>query len=603
MVGTLCTGSSLDAGALLSVPRGTDSNATCRLLAAGVICLGTIPAWQGSAGEAGDRPPREPRSPADREGAPARPRGPTEPNPTGEEPHVEGRGPARRDREHLPTAVPRRRQREGRQGRRPRRDVLARRRPRAGGAAPLRGDRGPHLSRGPVLPGLPEERGPARHGGDQRPVLVGGRREVLRVHPGAQARRGGAAHGGAPQQGVHPLHRPLPQPAQPRLPARLGGDRPLHGPAGGAQAQHRRRLARRLRGRLDRGADPRVRPDRPEDHDPAGVHRLARLRALHRRRRRGAAVPLRPAPAVLRPLPHRPLARGRAARAGDRPVPHAHPGARLRHGHGRVRGQGRRAVRDRLPQPRPGLRQLLHQGRGLRLGAGPHERAGAALRQGRGQPAVAGSATMVAVRMSDDPIAAWHDLLEADSALAEESCGALTEGQRERSLFFGEHPLSVSLRPQLVTRERYQRAVTAAETVHGALGALEKALLADADLRAEPDFVSSSSSSRLDSFFADEIRYVEYNAESPAGMAYTDMLAEVFESMPVMRAFRERWRLTALHVRDRQLGCMLRAFDEWRGGRSERPVMAIVDWPGLPTLTEFEMFRTYFESQGVRTHI
>ncbi|HEX6675724.1 MAG TPA: hypothetical protein VF486_11945 [Actinomycetes bacterium] len=219
--------------------------------------------------------------------------------------------------------------------------------------------------------------------------------------------------------------------------------------------------------------------------------------------------------------------------------------------------------------------------------------------------------------MTADPIAAWHDLLESDAALAEASCAALTEGQRERSLFFGEHPLSVSLRPQLVTRERYQRAVAAAEAVHGALAALERVLLADADLRAEldlapgeealamaePGFGSSSSSSRLDSFFADEIRYVEYNAESPAGMAYTDVLAEVFESMPVMREFRKRWRLTPLNVRDQQLGCMLRAFDEWRGGRSERPAIAIVDWPGLPTLTEFEMFRAFFEASGVPTHI
>jgi len=45
--------------------------------------------------------------------------------------------------------------------------------------------------------------------------------------------------------------------------------------------------------------------------------------------------------------------------------------------------------------------------------------------------------------MTADPIAAWHDLLESDSALAEASCAALTEGQRERSLFFGEQPLSV----------------------------------------------------------------------------------------------------------------------------------------------------------------
>jgi hypothetical protein len=217
----------------------------------------------------------------------------------------------------------------------------------------------------------------------------------------------------------------------------------------------------------------------------------------------------------------------------------------------------------------------------------------------------------------EDPVRAWHDLLEGDAALAEDSCAALSEGQRQRRLFFGEHPLSVSLRPQLVTRQRYQRAVAAAQAVHGALAALERALLADADLRAEldlapgeealalaePGFGSSSSSSRLDSFFADEIRYVEYNAESPAGMAYSDELAEVFESMPVMRAFRRRWRLTPLHVRDQQLRSMLRAFEQWCGGRSERPVVAIVDWPGLPTLTEFEMFRAYFEANGVPTHI
>ena len=216
----------------------------------------------------------------------------------------------------------------------------------------------------------------------------------------------------------------------------------------------------------------------------------------------------------------------------------------------------------------------------------------------------------------NDPVAAWHELLD-DQTLANETCAALADGQHERGLYFGEHPLSVAVRPQLIEQARWDRAVGAAETVYGALGALERALLADADLRAEldlapgeealalaePGFGSSSSSSRLDSFFADEIRYVEYNAESPAGMAYTDMLAEVFESMPVMHAFRRHWRLSPLHVRDRQLGCMLRAFDEWRGGRSERPVVAIVDWPGLPTLTEFEMFRAFFESNGVPTHI
>jgi uncharacterized circularly permuted ATP-grasp superfamily protein len=147
--------------------------------------------------------------------------------------------------------------------------------------------------------------------------------------------------------------------------------------------------------------------------------------------------------------------------------------------------------------------------------------------------------------------------------------------------------------------------------VHGALSTLERALLSSAELRAELDLApeeerlaladpgceSSSPSSRLDSFFTDEIRYLEYNAESPAGMAYSDMLTEVMEQMEVMRRFRRSWSLRSLPSRAMQLDCMLRAFSEW--GLREKPSVAIVDWKGLPTLNEFEMFREFFAGRGI----
>ncbi len=217
------------------------------------------------------------------------------------------------------------------------------------------------------------------------------------------------------------------------------------------------------------------------------------------------------------------------------------------------------------------------------------------------------TATDVAVRD-------YHRLLE-DGALAEESAGALREGQRERRLYFGERLLSVALRPQLLSRRVYAAAAAASEAIFAALAALERALLADADLRRELDLApeeerlaladpgcrASSPSSRLDGFFSERLRYVEYNAESPAGMAYADNLTAVFDTLPVMRAFRKRFRLRALPTRARQLAAMLRAFREW--GKASRPVFAIVDWRGLPTETEWQMFREYFESKGVRTLI
>ena len=213
-----------------------------------------------------------------------------------------------------------------------------------------------------------------------------------------------------------------------------------------------------------------------------------------------------------------------------------------------------------------------------------------------------------------DPVAAFHTLLE-NERLAADSVQALSDGQRERHLMFGERPLCVAMRPQLLTSRRYEQAVSAAEGVASALAALEKAVLQDADLRrelgleseeerlamADPGFKFSSPSVRLDSFFADEVRFVEYNAESPAGMAYSDNLTEVFKQLPVMKAFRKRFRGKFLPTRRRQLGAMLHAFRQW--GRSPTPVIAIVDWEGLPTAPEFEMFKTFFEDAGIKTVI
>lgn len=213
-----------------------------------------------------------------------------------------------------------------------------------------------------------------------------------------------------------------------------------------------------------------------------------------------------------------------------------------------------------------------------------------------------------------DPIAAYHALLEKGQ-FASTTAEALAQAQKAKRLMFGTRPLSVALRPQFLTTRRYEQAVHAAEGVLSALAVLERAVIKDADLRAElclepeeerlaladPGYGFSSPSSRLDSFFAGQVRFVEYNAESPAGMAYGDNLSAVFAELPVMKAFRKRFRGRFVATRRKQLSTMLRAFKQW--GREKKPVIAIVDWEGLPTAPEFDMFKTYFEDNGVKTVI
>ncbi len=209
------------------------------------------------------------------------------------------------------------------------------------------------------------------------------------------------------------------------------------------------------------------------------------------------------------------------------------------------------------------------------------------------------------------PIAAYHAALE-EPGVADSSAEVLAEGQREARAVFGDRPLCVSLRPNLVSRRDLAAYTKASEELYGALGRLERALLREDDLRreldldpreeqlalAEPGFGASSPSSRLDGFVSDGvIRYVEYNAESPAGMAYNDVLVGIFERMPALRAFRKRFRARPLRAAKRQLTVLRRAHGKPIG------TIAIVDWRDLPTLTEFEMFQGLMEAQGIRALI
>jgi len=208
-------------------------------------------------------------------------------------------------------------------------------------------------------------------------------------------------------------------------------------------------------------------------------------------------------------------------------------------------------------------------------------------------------------------VVAWNALL-ADPATAAACAETLAQGQREGGAMWGDRPLCVSLRPNLITKRQHSANTTASEALYGALGRLERALLREEDLRreldlspqedrlalADPGFTAASPSSRLDGFVSDGvIRYVEYNAESPAGMAYNDVLVGIFERLPAMKSFRKRYRARPIRAAGKQLTAMKRAHGRKVG------TIAIVDWTGLPTLTEFQMFQRAFTDSGVKTII
>jgi hypothetical protein len=120
-------------------------------------------------------------------------------------------------------------------------------------------------------------------------------------------------------------------------------------------------------------------------------------------------------------------------------------------------------------------------------------------------------------------------------------------------------------------------------------------------VRIDPGYARASTSSRVDTFLLpDSLQAAEYNAESPAGFGYTERLAGVFETLPVMARFRERFDVRAYPLIEPMLNALLTSYREW-GGRAEPPLIAIVDWRNVPTWSEFEILQERFTELGVPT--
>jgi hypothetical protein len=215
----------------------------------------------------------------------------------------------------------------------------------------------------------------------------------------------------------------------------------------------------------------------------------------------------------------------------------------------------------------------------------------------------------------------YHSLLTPELAVA--SWERLAEEMQARRLYFGERPLASVLRPRLITEAQYHllqrgvgavaraaRAVVAPALDDGPAGdAVRAVLMLTAQERAliamHPGYAEPSAHSRMDTFLTvdgQSLQFVEYNAESPAAIAYEDLLSEAFMATPAMQEFVKRHPARALPARHRLLDTLLSSWRE-AGFPGGEPSVAIVDWRGLPTATEFEIFADYFADHGLRAVI
>ena len=95
----------------------------------------------------------------------------------------------------------------------------------------------------------------------------------------------------------------------------------------------------------------------------------------------------------------------------------------------------------------------------------------------------------------------------------------------------------------------------------------------------------------------DDLKFLEFNSDSPAGVAWTDLHEEVFLELPHMKELSGATTLGGSDCQRIMLEAFLGAYKEF--GLPDKPVAAVVDWRDVSTLREFYINQSYFEENGV----
>ena len=216
--------------------------------------------------------------------------------------------------------------------------------------------------------------------------------------------------------------------------------------------------------------------------------------------------------------------------------------------------------------------------------------------------------------MTTDPIADYNDILSRyEPQIGEINERVNAELERRRILYGGEVTRTF-LRPSILTVEQFTKLERACNVLIRAVntilnniydGSVEKMGLslgiAPEELEIttlDPGYELLVAINRMDAFVeGDALTFLEFNCDSPAGIAYADEMAEILRKTPFFAEFEKRYAVRGFSGRAALLDAFVRIYRQWGGTDPMR--IAIVDWKDVATSPEFDILQAYFEHNGV----
>jgi len=217
----------------------------------------------------------------------------------------------------------------------------------------------------------------------------------------------------------------------------------------------------------------------------------------------------------------------------------------------------------------------------------------------------------------DQRISKLDSAILSDRTLGPSVFDQLREAQKKLKLLHGDRPTAPFLRPHIVSREHYEQVKYAAEIMALAFEKIAHEALRNPKLlellcltpleeemaRIDPGYSALCVNSRLDSYQTSEgFQFLEYNAETPAGVGDQMQLEKILFTLPAVKEFLSANPHWLPQPHRALLNSLLGVYREW-GGAEEKPQIAIVDWRGVPTESEFEVLQDFFVSCGYPTVI
>jgi uncharacterized circularly permuted ATP-grasp superfamily protein len=216
--------------------------------------------------------------------------------------------------------------------------------------------------------------------------------------------------------------------------------------------------------------------------------------------------------------------------------------------------------------------------------------------------------------MITNPIADYNQILTRYAPHIREINESIHAELQRRNILYGGRVSRTFLRPSILTTKQFSKLERACNVLIHAVntilnniydGSIEKMGaslgIAPEELeitRLDPGYKLIVAINRMDAFVeGDTLRFLEFNCDSPAGIAYADELGAVLRTTPFFAEFEKHYPVHSISGREALLNAFIRIYQQWGGTEPMR--IAIVDWKGIATSPEFDLFKTFFELNGV----